>query len=126
VSLTRLATLSREMYERALVTQAAYDSARAMAVRTDSSSAMRARLDSLAPPPVTEGRGFGFGRRGARNTPPTLESAVSSLMAAAMAMQGAETAPTAAEIAACDHARAESESVLAKWRAMRSAGRAKR
>ncbi len=126
VSLTRLAALSRDMYERALVTQTAYDSARAMAERTDSSSAMRARLDSLAPPPATEGRGFGAGRRGARNAPPTLESAVSSLMAAAMAMQGAETAPTAAEVAACDRARAESETVLAKWRAIQPARSPKR
>jgi len=124
VSLARLATLSRDMYERAITTQAAYDSARAMAGRTDSSSAMRARLDSLAPPPVGEPRGFG--RRAARNAPPTLQSATSALMAAAMAMQGAETAPTAAEVAACDKARAESEAALAKWKTLQAAGRAKR
>jgi hypothetical protein len=47
-------------------------------------------------------------------------------MAAAMAMQGAETPPTAAEIAACDHARAESETVLAKWRAIQPARSPKR
>jgi len=126
LGLTRLAALSRDMYDRAVATQAAYDSARALAERTDSTSALRAKLDSLAPPPATGPRQFAFGRRGARNAPPTLQSASSALMEAAMAMQGAETTPTAAEVAACDHARAESEAVLAKWKALRGTARATR
>ena len=124
LGLSHLATLSRDMYQRALATQAAYDSARAMADRADSASGLRARIDSLAPAPGPPARGFG--RRGARNAPPTLSGATSSLMAAAMAMQGADATPTAAEAAACDKARAESESVLAKWKAIQAAGRAKR
>ena len=124
LGLTRLATLSRDMYQRAIATHAAYDSARAMADRADSASGLRSRIDSLAPPPAPPARGFG--RRGARNAPPTLSGATSSLLAAAMAMQGADATPTAAEVAACDKARAESESALAKWKAIQAAGRAKR
>ena len=37
------------------------------------------------------------------------------MMAAAMAMQGAEAAPTAREVAACADARRQSADVLARW-----------
>ena len=37
------------------------------------------------------------------------------MMAAAMAMQGAEAAPTARETAACAEARRQSNAVLARW-----------
>ena len=37
------------------------------------------------------------------------------MMAAAMAMQGSEMAPTAREIAACPAARAQSATVMGKW-----------
>ena len=45
---------------------------------------------------------FGFGRGGAAAAPATLETLSNTLIGAAMAMQGADVAPTAAEIAACD------------------------
>jgi hypothetical protein len=124
VGLARLASLSHDMYQRAVVTQAAYDSARAMAERGDSAGPVAARLDSLAPPPAPRARGFG--RRGAGNAPPTLSGAASALMAAAMAMQGADVAPTATEIAACEKARVESDKVLAQWKAIQAARHAKR
>jgi hypothetical protein len=37
------------------------------------------------------------------------------MLAAAMAMQGAEAAPTAREVAACTSARAQSATVMARW-----------
>jgi hypothetical protein len=37
------------------------------------------------------------------------------MLSAAMAMQGAEAAPTAREVAACTTARANSAAVMAKW-----------
>ena len=42
-------------------------------------------------------------------------------MGAAMAMQGADVAPTAAQLAAADRARAGAE-VMAKWTALKTAG----
>jgi hypothetical protein len=43
------------------------------------------------------------------------------MLAAAMAMQSAEVAPTAGEIAACARARAEAATMLAKWSALKTA-----
>jgi hypothetical protein len=37
------------------------------------------------------------------------------MLAAAMAMQGAEAAPTAREVAACATARTQSAAVMARW-----------
>jgi hypothetical protein len=42
--------------------------------------------------------------------------------AAAMAMQAADVAPTANQVAACGKARSEGSAVLAKWRTLSTAG----
>ncbi|MFI5213862.1 MAG: hypothetical protein ACHQU8_04925, partial [Gemmatimonadales bacterium] len=52
--------------------------------------------------------------------PPTLESASAALLAAAMAMQNADLAPTAAQVAACDRARAAAAPVMARWARLRA------
>ncbi|HLG04754.1 MAG TPA: hypothetical protein VI383_01265, partial [Gemmatimonadales bacterium] len=83
---------------------------------------------SLAPPPpVQQGGGPGFGGgggggQGAGPPPPTLLSASNALMAAAMAMQGADVAPTAGQTAACDRARAQSADVIVRWTALKTTG----
>jgi hypothetical protein len=51
----------------------------------------------------------------ARVAAPTLQSVSTEMLAAAMAMQGAEAAPTAREVAACTNARTESATVMARW-----------
>jgi hypothetical protein len=120
--LTQLATLSRDLYERARTTHAAYLQARTLASSVDASSALRAQLDTIAPPPARGGgRRGGFGRRvGAGGSAPTLNGASDALLAAAMAMQSADVAPTAAEIAAADRARAQANAVMARWNSLRS------
>ena len=78
-------------------------------------------VDSIAPPAAAGGRGGRGGRRGRRRGgrggaaggTPTLESASTALMAAAMAMQSADVAPTASELEAASRARGRSTQVLA-------------
>ena len=43
-----------------------------------------------------------------------------TLMTAAMAMQGADVAPTTGQVAACERARAQSAEVMAKWTALKT------
>jgi photosystem II stability/assembly factor-like uncharacterized protein len=127
--LARLAALSREMYDGAKVTHAAYTRARALTEQLDKLQgsdvvAFRAQVDSVAPARVRDGQaGFPGARRGTPATAaPTLESATSALMVAAMAMQGADVAPTASQIAAAERARAQSRIVLARWNALENGG----
>jgi len=120
--LTQLASLSRDLYDRAVVLHAAYLQARSMAASQGETSSLRATLDSIAPPPVRGGgRRGGFGRRGgAGNATPTLNGASDALLAAAMAMQSADVAPTAVQIAAADRARAQATAVMGKWSVLRA------
>ena len=119
--LAQLATLSRDLYDRALATHAAYLQARALASST-ADNALRAQLDSLAPASARGGgRRGGFGRRGgAGNASPTLNGASEALLAAAMAIQSADVTPTAAQVAAADRARAQANAAMARWNALRS------
>jgi len=108
--LRQLATLSREMYDLAAASHAAYQRARA---RVDSlSGPLRAQVESLAPPPAARRgpRAVGVAPRS------TLESASNAALAAALAMQDADMAPTAAQVAACARARGQVSAVLARWR----------
>src|SRR5256885_660153 len=113
--LRQLAALSREMYDLAAASHAAYLQARA---RVDSlSGAARAQVESLAPAaPARAPRALARPGQPAPATPPTLESASRAALAAAMAMQDADVAPTAAQVAACTRARAQVNAVLARWR----------
>jgi photosystem II stability/assembly factor-like uncharacterized protein len=116
-AVTQVGTLSREMYDDAVALHAAYVDARRMSDRLTGAgnATLKAQVDSIAPP---QGRGQ---RRafGGPSTPigaPTLVSAQSAAMAAAMAMQEADVAPTAREIDAVNKARAQYREVMAKWR----------
>jgi photosystem II stability/assembly factor-like uncharacterized protein len=117
--LRQLAALSREMYDLAAAAHTAYQVARA---RIDSVPAtLRAQIESLAPSPRPQrGPRGGAGQPGQAAPPPapppTLESASRAALSAAMAMQDADTPPTAAQVAACTRARALVNTVMARWR----------
>jgi photosystem II stability/assembly factor-like uncharacterized protein len=124
--LRQLATLSRETYDAAATARAAYVQARSLVAALDSlpdggseRDALRAQVESLAPAPRPRARGF-F-RRGPAG-PPTLESASNALLAAAMAMQGADLTPTAAQAAACERARAQSDTAITRWARLKTTG----
>ncbi len=151
LALSRLNSLTREMYDGAREARTAYNQARALVAQLDAASsddvkAFRAAVEAIAPatpvpggagrfggpgggpiPPPTAtqpaggrggGRGAGGGRggAGAAAPAPTLASVSAEMMAAAMAMQGAEAAPTAREVAACATARGNAAKVTAQWK----------
>ncbi len=128
--LAQLSALSREMYDDAVLARAAYVGARALKSRLEAAhatdaGALREKIDALAP----EKRGADAGaqqRRGRNDTaaPATLTSVGDDLMAAAMAMQGADNAPTANQIAACARARTRYRAVLAQWSSIEKTARA--
>ena len=125
LALQQLATLTRQMYDQAVAAHGAYAEARALAAALDTiqgseAAAFKAQVESLAPASRPRGRGFFF-RRGPAG-PPTLESASNGALGAAMGMQSAELAPTAAEVAACDHARSQAGEVMARWTRLKTAG----
>jgi photosystem II stability/assembly factor-like uncharacterized protein len=123
-ALQQLATVSRELYDAAVATHAAYLEARTLAGSVSDAS-VRAQLDSIAPAPSPNGaRRGGFGRRGAPTSAQTLNGASDALLSAAMAMQSADVAPTASQLAAAARARTEANAVMARWNTLRS--RAKR
>jgi hypothetical protein len=132
LALTQLTTLTREMYAGAKAARRAYDEARTLSAQLESAegadaAALKKALDALAPPaPAGVGRGFGGGPggggapgagggRGGATEAPTLNGVSTAMMAAAMGMQSAETAPTARDVAACTRARAQSAAVMARW-----------
>ena len=133
--LAQLASVTRETYDAAVAAHVAYEEARALSARlasagTSEASSLKAQIDSIAPAQTGTGArrrpGFGPGAGAAQS--PTLESASNTLMAAAMAMQGADVAPTAGQVATAAKARAGARAVMQKWAALKgskaaSAGR---
>ncbi|MEP6992068.1 MAG: glycoside hydrolase, partial [bacterium] len=123
VALTKLASLSQEMYDGARVAHAAYLEARAKSDQVAASNpALKAQIDSLAPAPVQRGGrggGGGFGRGQVPVGPPTLESVSTAMLAAAMAMQSADVAPTARQVEAAAKAKAQYKDVMGKYEVLR-------
>jgi hypothetical protein len=113
--LEQAARLSREMYDGAVEAHAAYEAARA--ALASASGSRKDQLEALAPEPQ-QGR-FRFFRP-APSGPPTLNGVSDEMMRAAMAMQEAETAPTARQVAACLEARTRYRDVMARWSALES------
>ena len=121
VDLATLASLTREMYEGARAAHAAYTQARGLVSQLDALSGddiakFKAAVNALAPAggaPVGGGRGAAP----AAGAPaaPTLQSVSTEMLSAAMAMQAAEGAPTAREVAACTAARTNAATVMARW-----------
>jgi photosystem II stability/assembly factor-like uncharacterized protein len=120
LSLATLNSLTKEMYTGARKAHDAADAARALASALESAGgdaeALRQAVTEIAPPaPAGGGRGGGRGGRGGGGTPATLDGVSTAMLAAAMAMQTAERAPTARDLAACAEARRQSTSVMARW-----------
>ena len=126
--LAQLASLSRGAYDEAVALHAAHLRARSLAASLggaagSDAAALKAAVDSLAPAAPTGPRGRrGFGGPPAGGaSAATLESASNALLDAAMAMQGADVAPTASQIAAVAKARAQAAIVMARWSKARTA-----
>ncbi len=127
VALATLTSLTREMYDGARAARAASERARALVGELDTMQgtdidAFKQQVASLAPPSQAGGGRGGGGRGGGRGgrggataDAPTLTSVSGAMMAAAMAMQGADAAPTARELAACATARRQAAEVMARW-----------
>ena len=117
--LAQLATLSRELYDRAVALHRAYMDARQLASSAQASATLKAQLDSIAPR-AARPAARGFGRRNASAETVTLNGASDALLNAAMAMQSADVAPTSMQIAAADRAKAQATAAMARWTALRS------
>jgi photosystem II stability/assembly factor-like uncharacterized protein len=124
--LAQLTALSASMYRGAIAVRAAFDQARGLVAAMQQLSggdldAFKAQVESLAPAPQARRRVRSFGQTPA-TAPPTLSMVSDALMAAAMAMQGADVAPTAGQVAGCDRAKTQSALVMAKWTALKTTG----
>ncbi|MES2359118.1 MAG: glycoside hydrolase [Gemmatimonadota bacterium] len=119
--------LSLEMYELARTTRMAYGQAHDLGEKVGQlvkeqnvDGAFKTELDSVAPDEARGGRRF-FGRGGGRPSV-TLNAASSAALAASLSMQAAETAPTAAQIAACARARVQAAAAMAHWNTLKTTG----
>jgi hypothetical protein len=126
-ALTQLFTLTRELHDDAADARKALLEGRALSAKAASNPSLKAQIDSLAPSAAggrggRGGRGGGFGRGGAAAAQqPSLESVSNSLIAAAMAMQSAEVAPTAGQLAAAQRAKADFAATMKRWAAVKAA-----
>jgi len=123
-ALAQLTTLSREMWTGAHAAHAAHRQARALHASLDGMTgaaerAFAAQLDSLAP---ASPAGRPRARRRGGVVAATLGGAATGMMSAANAMQGADVAPTATQVAACTAARSIGADAMARWTAMRTTG----
>jgi hypothetical protein len=124
VTLTRLSTLSTALYWEAVAAHRAFNAATAMAKALDArigpeSDTLKGELEVLAPTGLQRNVRLIRRRPGGPATP-SLEAVSNALQAAAMAMQAAETGPTAVQIAAADAARAQAKPVMAQWAAVQA------
>lgn len=124
-ALATVNSLTKEMYENSRAARAAHTDARKLVTalqKQDGSDiqSFRAKVESLAPAPRPRGGFGGFG--GGPQPPPSLETASTGALNAAMALQRAEVAPTANQVAACDRARIQFRDVMAKWNSLRTSG----
>jgi hypothetical protein len=123
--LARLDAVTRETYDAAVAAHVAFEQARALSAQLDKLTGagvaqFKARVDSLAPASVSGRRRPGFG--GGGGAPLSLEAASNAMMAAAMAMQGADVAPTAGQVATAAKARADAAPLMRSWTAMKTSG----
>ena len=126
--------LTKEMYDGAVAARTAYTKTRALVTQLNTLGGngiaeFKAKVEALAPAAAAggggPGRGGGAGRGGGPGGPgggaaaaPTLQSVSGSMLAAAMAMQAAEMAPTLREVTATNAARTQSVAVMARWTAL--------
>ena len=125
--LAQLHSVTRQTYDAAVAAHAAFEQARALIAELDSLtgsdvSAFKAQVEALAPASaVGRRRGFG-GPPGGAAAPLNLESASNAMMVAAMAMQGADVAPTARQVATAARARADAGAPMRAWTALKTSG----
>ncbi len=126
LGLTQLATLGGEMYHGAVATHKAFVEARGLIAQLNKLSgtdvdAFKAQIEALAPTGAQVRNVRGFRRRGPGGAAaPSLESVSNAMQAAAMAMQGADVAPTAIQVAACTAARRQGATVMPQWTALKT------
>jgi hypothetical protein len=84
-------------------------------------AALKANVEAIAPLETGARRGRGFGPGAGGGAPrQTLDSVSQAAMAAAMAMQGADIAPTAGQVAAAAKARADVKAMMDRWSALKA------
>lgn len=123
-NLKQLNDLSMEMYDAAVASHQAFTEARALSARIAQLSgaladSLRSELAVLAPANQQRSAGGGFRRFGSAQAAPNLETVSGLLQSAASAMQAADVAPTESQIAACNAARAQYQSIIARWQSVK-------
>jgi photosystem II stability/assembly factor-like uncharacterized protein len=124
--LAQLASLSRRMWDAATFLNGEYETARALvaeleAAGTDEAAALKAEVEAFAPAPrPTTTRRF---RGGGPTGPATLQSVSQALMSAAMAMQGADVAPSVRQVSACEAAEGQFLDLSQRWIRLRESVR---
>lgn len=124
-ALAQLNALSKEMYEGAVGTHRAFADARSLVAQLNKLSgadvdALKTRIEAIAPAQARNARGFRRRGPGGGSATLSLETVSNNLQGAAMAMQGADVAPTAAQIAACVVARKQAADVMPEWNAIKT------
>jgi len=125
--LAELNRLTRELYDDAARAHGAYVEARALVAKLGSDAALKAKVEAMAPAENAprRGRGFGGGAGAGSAAQQTLASVSQAAMAAAMAMQGADVAPTAGQAAAAAKARADVQAMMDRWSALKASAPAR-
>ena len=124
--LARLNAVTGETYDAAVAAHVAFEQARALSAQLEKLTGagvaqFKATIDSLAPASAAGRRrpGFGGGGGGAALN---LETASNAMMAAAMAMQGADVAPTTGQVATAAKARSDAQPLMRSWAAIKTSG----
>ena len=124
--LAQLNAVTRETYDAAVAAHVAFEQARALSAQLEKLSGagvaqFKAQVDSLAPASAGPRRRPGFGGGGG-GAPLNLETASNAIMAAAMAMQGADVAPTAGQVATAAKARVDGQRLMRSWTSLKTSG----
>jgi photosystem II stability/assembly factor-like uncharacterized protein len=124
--LAQLNSVTRETYDAAVGAHVAFEQARALSAQLEKLTGpgvaqLKAQVDSLAPASASGRRRPAFGGGGGA-APLNLETASNAMMAAAMAMQGADVAPTAGQVATATKARADAAPLIRSWMALKTSG----
>ncbi|MEO5561230.1 MAG: hypothetical protein ABIO49_14910 [Dokdonella sp.] len=121
-------TLSLEMYALARTTRMAYGQAHDLGVEVaklaqtqpKEGTVFKALIDAIAPDELHGEAREAAKYRGGAHPPATLNEASDAALNASLAMQSADTAPTAAQISACAQARSQAKVVMARWESLQS------
>ncbi len=120
--------LSLEMYALARTTRMAYGQAHDLGLEVaklaqsqlKEGKAFKTVIDSIAPDELCGDAREAAKDRGGAHPPPTFNEASDSALGASLALQSADTAPTATQIAACAQARTQAKEVMARWEIVQS------